>query len=249
MQPALRKCLAQTGHEFAAKDLPQHRHRQEEGRARMDPARAIGGQPAGRHDAMDVGMMLQPLPPRVQDHQPADGGPEALRVGGDLEQRGRGGAKEEVVHDALVDERQPREHLRHREDDVHVADGQQFLLARRDPVVAGRGEALGAMPIPAAVVREGRLRTPLTAIPMPAQRGRAALDEGPEDASMLAGEPRPMRLQKAIAVSAHDVGHLKGWPRHRLCNRRDLYTVSGVTSAIVSSGFTTPCRWRCDKCR
>jgi hypothetical protein len=33
---------------------------------------------------------------------------------------------------------------------VHVADGQEFLLPRRDPVVAGGGEALGTMPIPAA---------------------------------------------------------------------------------------------------
>jgi hypothetical protein len=44
---------------------------------------------------------------------------------------------------------------------------------------------------------------------MPAQRRRAALDERPEDALMLAREPGPMRLQKPIAVSAHDVGHLE----------------------------------------
>jgi hypothetical protein len=78
------------------------------------------------------------------------------------------------------------------------------------------------MPIPAAVVREDRVRTPLTAIAMPAQHGRAALGQRPKDAPMLAGQPRLVRLEQAIAVSAHDVGHLEGWPRHRLCNRRDL---------------------------
>ena len=88
-------------------------------------------------------MMLQPLPPRVQDHESADGGTEALRIGGDLEQRLRRRAKQEVVHDALVREREPRERLRHREDDVDVADGQEFLLARRHPRIAGRGETLG----------------------------------------------------------------------------------------------------------
>jgi len=93
------------------------------------------------------------------------------------------------------------------------------------------------------------MRTALTAIPMAPERGRAALHQGAEDASMLAREPRPRRLEETIAVSAHDVGHLKGWLRHRFCNRRDLYTVSGVTTAIESSGFTTPCRWRCDKCK
>ena len=194
-------------------------------------------------------MMLQPLPPGVQDHQPADGGPEALGVGGDLEERRRSGAKEQVVHDALVHERQPREDLRHREDDVHVADGEEFLLARRDPVVASGGEAFGTMPIPTAVVREARLRALITAIAMPAQRRRAALDERPEHAPVVAGEPRPVRLEKAIAVSAHDVGHLEGWPRHRGCNLRERVTVSGLDTRRVSKGLGTAVkclrdRWR-----
>ena len=46
------------------------------------------------------------------------------------------------------------------------------------------------------------MRALITAIAVPAQRRRAALDQRPEDASMLAGEPRPVPLQKPIAVSA-----------------------------------------------
>jgi len=84
---------------------------------------------------------------------------------------------------------------------------------------------------------------------MASERSRPALNQGPQDASMLAGKPSPMRLEKAIAMSAHDVGHLVGWPRHRFCNRRDLYAVSGVASAIVSRGFATPCKCRCDNCK
>jgi len=105
---------------------------------------------------------------------------------------------------------------------MHVADGQELLLARCHPLIAGGGQALGTMPIPTGVVRKGRLRTLLTAITMPAQRRRAALSEGAEDAPMVAGEPCPVRLTKTIAVSAHDVGHLEGRPHHRSCNRRDL---------------------------
>jgi hypothetical protein len=93
-------------------------------------------------------MMLQALAPRVEDHQPADGGAEPSRIRRDLQQGGGAGLEEEVVDDALVHERQPCEDLRHREHDVYIADGQEFLLARRDPRVAGRGEALGTMPIP-----------------------------------------------------------------------------------------------------
>ena len=51
---------------------------------------------------------------------------QAFRIRGDLEQRLRGGTKQEVVHDALVAEREARERLRHREDNVDVADGQEL---------------------------------------------------------------------------------------------------------------------------
>jgi hypothetical protein len=100
-------------------------------------------------------MVLQPLPPRVQDHQATDVTAEALRVRRDLEQRLGGGLKEQVVHHAFVGEREARERLRHREDDVHVADRQEFPLAGRHPGIAGGREALRAVPIATAVVREG----------------------------------------------------------------------------------------------
>ena len=193
--------------------------------------------------------MLQPLPPRVQDHQPADGGPEPARIRRDLEQGGRGGAEEEVVHDALVRQREGREHRRHGEDDVDVADGQEFLLARRHPHIPRGRQALGTMPIPTAVVREARLRARLTAIAMAAQRRCAALDERTEDAPMAGREPRPVRRQKPIAVSAHDVGHLAGWPGHGCRKRRERAAVSGAETARLSSGFATACRCRCERCR
>ena len=41
-------------------------------RPRVDPPRAVGRQAARGHDAVDVRMMLEALPPRVEDHQPAN---------------------------------------------------------------------------------------------------------------------------------------------------------------------------------
>jgi len=84
---------------------------------------------------------------------------------------------------------------------------------------------------------------------MPAQRRRAALDERPENASMLAREPRPVRFEKAIPVSAHDVSYLVGWPAHGLRFRRDRGAVSGAETGIASSGLATACRCRCDRWR
>ena len=105
------------------------------------------------------------------------------------------------------------------------------------------------MPIPTAVVREARLRALIAAIAMPAQRRGAALDQRPEDAPMLVREPRPMRLQKLIAVSAHDVGHLEGWPAHGRRFRRDRGAVSGADTGSASSGLATACRCRCERWR
>jgi hypothetical protein len=76
-----------------------------------------------------------------------------------------------------------------------------------------------------------------------------ALDKRPEDALMLAREPGPMRLEKPIAESAHDVGHLIGWPRHRGCNLRERVTVSGLDTRRVSKGLGTAAKWRRDRCR
>jgi hypothetical protein len=184
-------------------------------------------------------MVLQPLAPRVEDHQAANGGTQALRIPGDLEQGVGGRLKQPVVHHALVDERETGERLRHREDEVDVADREQLLLARRDPRVPRRGQTLRAMPIAAAVVREGRLRALVTAIAVPAERGGATLRDRPKDAPMLPADPGAVLFHEAIARSAYDVGHLEGWPRHRLCNRRVRRTVSAAETGIASSGLAT----------
>ena len=157
--------------------------------------------------------------------------------------------KQQVVHHALVDERNARERLRHCADDVDVANREQLLLARCYPRVPCRGQTLGAMSIATAVVREGRLRTLLAAIAMPAERRGATLGDRSEHTPMLSRHPRGMGLQESVAMSAHNVGHLEGWPRHRLWSRRVRRTVSTPETGIASSGLATACRCRCDRCR
>jgi hypothetical protein len=107
-------------------------------------------------------------------------------------------------------------------------------LASRHPRVPRGGQTRGAVSITAAVVREGRVCALLTAIAMPAQRRGAAPCDGPEDASMLPGDPRVVGVQQAIAVLAHDVGHLEGWPRHRRCFSRHLVRHSYATHLLES---------------
>jgi hypothetical protein len=93
------------------------------------------------------------------------------------------------------------------------------------------------------------MRALVTAIAVPAKRRGPALRNGAEDAPMLPGYPGLVRLQETIAVLAHDVGHLEGWPHHRLWSRRVRRTVSAPETGIASRGLATACRCRCDKCR
>ena len=86
------------------------------------------------------------------------------------------------------------------------------------------------------------MRALVTAIAVPAKRRGAALGDGAENAPMLPGHPRVVGVQKAIAMLAHDIGHLEGWPRHRLCFRRVSRAVSGPAIVRASSGLATACR-------
>ena len=91
--------------------------------------------------------------------------------------------------------------------------------------------------------------TARTPIEMATQCRRATARDGAEYAVVLRGQPGPVRLDEAIAVLSNDVGHLKGWPRHRFCSRRDRRAVSGPETGIVSNGFATACRCRRERCR
>ena len=80
--------------ELSPEDAAEDADRQEEPRPAGDPSRGVGRDPAAGDDAVDVGVMLQVLPPGVEDGQEADLGPEVPGVGGDLLQ-GLGGGTEE----------------------------------------------------------------------------------------------------------------------------------------------------------
>src|SRR4026209_1307221 len=194
-------------------------------------------------------MVLETLAPRMEHHEPADGCAKPLRIRRHPQQCLRGRLKQQVVHDPLVDEGETRQRLGHREDNMDVGQGPEPPFPGGPPRVPRGGQTSGAMAIPAAVVREGRLRTLLSSIAMPAERGGPALRDRTEHTPMLPRPPRAVGLQDAIAMSAHDVGHLEGWPRHRGCLSRDRRAVSGPEIVSASSGFATAWRCFCERCR
>ena len=119
---ALLKSSFESIDELAAKDPTEYAHRQEEVIAGMDPACVVGGKTSGRNQTMEMRMEQQVLTPTVQHRKEADLSAEMFGVGRDLEQGLGSGVEQQVVEDLLVDQRQLREMMRHREDDVDIRD-------------------------------------------------------------------------------------------------------------------------------
>jgi hypothetical protein len=220
----LEESALQTGDELTAKDAAQHLDRQEERIARMDPALVVGRKAAGWDHAMDVRMRLKLLPPGMKHTQKTNLGSEMLGIGGNLHQSRSAGVEQEVVDDLLILQGQTRQLMRNREDNVHVFNGQQFLSAVGEPVVAGVGLAFWTMPR-AAGVKRGSLKAALTtAIQVTTERRRSTVLDGEKDAEVKPRQPGSVLFDKSVAMRANDIGHLEGWPIHFLCNFRERFT-------------------------
>ena len=83
----------------------------------------------------------------MQDRKEANVGPQVTRISGYLEQGLRTGAKQEVIEDLLVLQRQWGELVRQSKDNVDIGDRQKFTLPSQDPLVASATLTLGAMAI------------------------------------------------------------------------------------------------------
>ena len=131
LAPAVR--FGEAVEEQAPEQAREHPHRQEEARPAGDPAAAIEGDAAGRHDAVDMRVVVEGLAPGVQHGGDADPGPKVLRIGGDRGQRLRRGLEQEPVEPGLVLVGQSAESCRQGEDQVEVGDRQELGLARLEP--------------------------------------------------------------------------------------------------------------------
>ena len=93
-----------------------------------------------------------------------------------------------------------------------------------------------------------------TLIQMAAERRRAATLDGAQHPQMQPGQPGPVLLDEAVAVLPNDVGHLEGWPVHRLLQLPGAFHLIGLGDferdpagwpAAVRCRRTDAGRWRC----
>src|SRR5579864_7476766 len=117
---------------------------------------------------MDMRMMLQPLVPGMEHAEEADLGSQVAWIAGDFQQSCSTGAKEQVVDQPSVLQRERAQFLRQREVDVHVADGQQLPFPRLEPMQACIALTLGTVPIATRVVRDDGISAVRAVIAMPA---------------------------------------------------------------------------------
>ena len=204
----------------------------------------VGSETAGGQHAVDMGMMLQSLVPGMEHTEEADLGSKVPGIAGDLQQRGRTGAKQQVVDQPFILQCQRSQFPRQGEDDVHVAGGQQFPFPRLEPAQAGVALAPWAMPVAARVVRDGSMSAVRAPIAMSAQRGGAATCDGQQHLLMLPGDPLATAFNKGLPCTANDVGHLQRRPVHALC-------VGSPSPRIVSASSGLPVALRCrrERCR
>ena len=94
-------------------------------------------------------VLHESLAPGVKHAQHADHGAEMFRISRDLAERGGARAEQQVIHDLLILERQPRELMRYREDHMRILTREEFGLPFGEPRLTGAGQTLRAMPVAA----------------------------------------------------------------------------------------------------
>ena len=199
----------QAGEEQPAEQRTEHAHRQQEGRTRGDPPRAVQRDAATGHDHVHVGVMGQCRSPGVQHCGDANPRAEVPAIGGDGQHRVRSRAEQQVIDHRLVLPRDIRDLRRHAEHDVEVADRQQIGLARRQPGARGSALAPGAMPVAAGVVGDPPVPAVVAGLDVTAQRGGAAVLDRRHDLELAEAEMPGLGCAIGRPGAAEDIGDLE----------------------------------------
>src|SRR6516225_4095372 len=112
----------------------------------------------------------------------------------------------------LPDQRDQR--VRHAEDQVKVANRQQFPSPGAQPLLPGIGLALWTVPVAAGVVRDGLMPAANALIAMPTECCRAATRDGVEHFELGPRQRITITFEELVSRPADDIGHLPGWSCH-----------------------------------
>src|SRR5229473_2359697 len=98
---------------------------------------------------------------------------------------------------------------------MDVARREKLLLTRGDPAIACRRLTRRAVPVSAAVIRDGGAMPAAGAlIDMTAECGGTTPHNGQQHFDVLPADPLAISLDKSSSCAADEIGHLKGRPTH-----------------------------------
>ena len=200
--------------EQPAIEAGEHAYGQEEAGPTGDPLLTVWRQVATGHDAMDVWMMRERLPPGMQHHRRADLGAEVFGIGSDRLQRRGGGLEQQRIDDGLVLVGDGRDRRRQRENDMEILDRQQVGLPRFEPFAGCTGLTLPAVPVATGVVGNGRVPTIAATRDVAAEGGRPTCLYCSHHAPLTAIEMAGIAGTISIAMAAEHVRHLESGTRH-----------------------------------
>src|SRR5215472_2801788 len=157
---------------------------------------------------MEMRMEPELLTPTMQHTEEAD-----LRSEKGL----RTGAEQKIVDDLLVLQHQWGQAAGERKDHVHVAGGEKFSSARRNPLFPSGGLTLRAVAISAAIKRNGgTMPTTGALIDMAAQCGRTTPRNGQQHFDVAPTNPQAVSFDEGSSRCTDEIGHLEWWPIHLL---------------------------------
>ena len=205
----------------------------------MNPALMIRRQATGRHDAVDVGMADQRLPPGVKNAEHPDLGAQMSGIGRDLAERHRARLEQPGVQAGTIPIAERQERMRQREDDVDIRHIEQVALACVEPALPSLRLTLRTVAIATRVIGDGLMAAGATGVDVPAERRGATARDRAEDRSLLHAQPR-MLLDEGVALRVEDIGHLHRRPAHAGLGfrfSRDRGRTTGAGTCSCSSGF------------
>jgi hypothetical protein len=215
---------------------------QEEVGAARDPSGAIGCQPPGGEDTMEMGVMMELLAPGVQHGKAPDLGPEMRGLLSDVLEGLRDGAKEQAIELARVLQRQRPEIVRQGKNHMDVGCLKELAFPGGEPRGLRGAVTFGAAAVPARVVCLHLVATMIALGDMSAQGGSPAHSDGTQRPILRAGESGPIASQKGVTMLVHHIGDFEWRATHgRVSRSAGNASASKGLSVAWSAGCAT---WR-----
>jgi hypothetical protein len=204
----VRAFLAHQSETQATKQLREGLDGDEVGRARWPPCGAVGGDPASRHQAVDMRMVGQGAGPGVEATQDAHQAAHIMRVHGECDERLGCGAQPHIVQVFWVAADEVVERLGQGQDPMQGGHGQPFLPPRCQPHLGVMMMARGTTPVAAGVVGIVLLTAVITRQQMATQGRGPAVDHRRHRTAMTGQEIGAQPLLRGGTIGPEDVCHL-----------------------------------------